>query len=341
MEHLLAGDIGGTKTALSLYARDPQSGYREVASARYVSAEYSGLAPIIRDFLQTALGDHSAEPVRAAAFGVAGPVESGICKTTNLPWVIDERLLSQVVSAPVGLINDFHAVALGIGELRMEDFEVLQAGERDPQGPVAILGAGTGLGEAILVPMPGARSPLVLASEGGHVDFAPRTPLEVELLKFLWTRHRRVSVERVVSGPGIKALYDFVVSSGQAEESPVVRQAFEREDPSRVIGEHGVAGTDPACVRSVDLFVSLYGSEAGNLALKVLPRGGLYIAGGIAPKLIGKLRDGSFMRAFLDKGRLSSALDRLHVSVVMNPQVGLFGARRRAQDLDAERHAHR
>ena len=211
MEHLLAGDIGGTKTALSLYARDPQSGYREVASARYVSAEYSGLAPIIRDFLQTALGDSSAQKVAAAAFGVAGPVENGISKTTNLPWVLDEKQLAQTVSAPVGLINDFHAVALGVGELRAEDFEVLQAGERDERAPVAILGAGTGLGDAILVPRAG-ESPLVIASEGGHVDFAPRSPLEVELLQFLWTRHRRVSVERVVSGPGIKALYDFIIA---------------------------------------------------------------------------------------------------------------------------------
>jgi glucokinase len=331
MDHLLAGDIGGTKTALCLYARDPQSGYREVAKARYVSAEYSGLDPIIRDFLQRSLGDDPLNTVRAAAFGVAGPVESGVCKTTNLPWVIDESLLSHTVSAPVGLINDFHAVALGIGELQPEDFEVLQMGQRDADGPVAILGAGTGLGEAILMPGPGG--PIVIASEGGHVDFAPRTPMEVELLQFLWTRHRRVSVERVVSGPGIKALYDFILASGQAEESSTVRQALERDDPSRVIGEHGVAGTDPACVRAIDLFVSLYGSEAGNLALKILPRGGVFVAGGVAPKLIAKIRHGSFMHAFLDKGRLSSALDRLHVSVVMNPHVGLFGARRRAQDL--------
>jgi glucokinase len=331
MDHLLAGDIGGTKTALCLYERDPQSGYREVAAARYVSAEYSGLAPIIRDFLQTALGDRSADTVRGAAFGVAGPVENGVCKTTNLPWVIEERLLSQTVAAPVALINDFHAVALGIGELQPEDFEVLQQGERDPMAPVAILGAGTGLGEAILVP--GPRGPQVIASEGGHVDFAPRSPLEVELLQFLWKRHRRVSVERVVSGPGIKALYDFVVESGQALESPAVRDALEKEDPSRVIGEHGVAGSDAACVKAVDLFVSLYGSEAGNLALKILPKGGVFVAGGVAPKLIAKIRDGSFMHAFHDKGRLSSALMGLHVSVVMNPHVGLFGARKLAQDL--------
>jgi len=331
MDHLLAGDIGGTKTALSLYARDPQSGYRDVAHARYVSADYSGLAPIVRDFLQTSLGNSSGESVRAAAFGVAGPVENGVCKTTNLPWVIEESLLSQILSAPARLINDFHAVALGIGELQPEDFEVLQAGLREPDEPVAILGAGTGLGEAILLPSP--QGPRVIASEGGHVDFAPRTPLELDLLQFLWTRHRRVSVERVISGPGIKALYDFVIASEQAPESPEVRAALQTEDPSKVIGERGVSGRDAACEKTIDLFVSLYGSEAGNLALKILPRGGLYVAGGVAPKLIAKIRDGSFMHALLDKGRLSSALMQLHVAVVMNPHVGLFGARRLATDL--------
>ncbi|MFT3921305.1 MAG: glucokinase [Myxococcales bacterium] len=336
MDHLLAGDIGGTKTALSLYARDPQSGYRDVAHARYVSAEYSGLAPIIRDFLQAALGAGAHDSVRAAAFGVAGPVENGVCKTTNLPWIIEQRLLSQILGAPVGLINDFHAVALGIGELMPEDFEVLQVGQRDPEGPAAILGAGTGLGEAILLPGPGG-GVQVIASEGGHVDFAPRNQLELELLQFLWSRHRRVSVERVVSGPGIKTLYDFVIESQQAPESGQVREALEKEDPSKVIGEHGVAGTDAACEKAVDLFVSLYGSEAGNLALKILPRGGLFVAGGVAPKLIAKIRDGSFMHALLDKGRLSSALMQLHVAVVMNPHVGLFGARRLAKDLHNSR----
>jgi glucokinase len=331
MDYLLVGDIGGTKTALSLYARDPQSGPREVAFARYVSAEYSGLGPLVRDFLGAALGDQAAPNVSAAAFGVAGPVEHGVCKTTNLPWVIDQRTLSEGLAAPVGLINDFHAVALGIGELTAEDFVVLQPGAIDPEAPAAILGAGTGLGEALVLPTP--NGPRVVASEGGHVDFAPRTPLEVDLLRFLWKRHRRVSVERVVSGPGLHALYDFVLDSGQAVESPEIRALFASDDPSKVIGDHGLAGTDPACLRAVDMFVSLYGAEAGNLALKVLPRGGLYVAGGIAPKLIDKLRDGSFMHAFLDKGRLSSALDRLHVAVVMNPQVALLGARRLASEL--------
>jgi glucokinase len=331
MDHLLAGDIGGTKTALSLCARDGDGRYSELASAAYPSAQYSGLLPIVRQFFKEAAAKHDALNLRAAGFGVAGPVENGVCKTTNLPWVLDERLLAEGLGTQVSLINDFHAVALGIPELAADAFVVLQQGEIDREGPVAILGAGTGLGEAILMPTPsGAR---VIASEGGHADFAPRTPLEVELLKFLWRRHRRVSVERVVSGQGLRALYDFVLDHKLAAEADSVRSQLEKEDAGKVIGEHGVRGSDAACEHAVDMFVSLYGAEAGNLALKVLPHGGLFVAGGIAPKLIEKLRDGSFMHAFLDKGRLSSTLQRLHVAVVVNPRVGLLGARRRASEL--------
>lgn len=337
MSHLLAGDIGGTKTALYLYARTPDGTYREVVSARYVSAEHSGLLPIVHDFMRTSSARAGVETLRAAAFGIAGPVDAGVCKTTNLPWVVDAQHLTGSLGAPVGLINDFQAVGLGIGELPESDFEVLQPGVREPTEPIAILGAGTGLGEVIV--LPSTPHPRVIASEGGHVDFAPRTDLEVDLLRFLWGRHRRVSIERLVSGPGIKALYDFVVFAKLAPESETIRARLENEDASRVIGEEAIARTDVACEKAVDLFVSLYGSEAGNLALKVLPRGGLFVAGGIAPKLIAKLRDGSFMRAFFDKGRLSSVLQNLHVAVVMNPLVGVLGARSLAQRLAEEARA--
>jgi glucokinase len=334
MDHVLAGDIGGTKTALSLYAREADGSYRELATAKYPSAQYSGLGPIVRQFFQEAASGASANgalSLRAAGFGVAGPVELGVCKTTNLPWVLDERSLAESIGAPVSLINDFHAVALGIFELSPSELIVLQQGVRDPEGPVAIVGAGTGLGEAIVLPTPSG--PRVIASEGGHTDFAPRTEVEVELLKFLWRRHRRVSVERVVSGQGLRALYDFVIDHKLAPESERVRSELEAGDAGQVIGEHGLRGSDPACEHAVDMFVSLYGAEAGNLALKVLPHGGLFVAGGVAPKLIAKLRDGSFMHAFLDKGRLSPSLQQLHVAVVMNPQVGLLGARRCASSL--------
>jgi glucokinase len=331
MDYLLAGDIGGTKTALSLYAREPGAGYRELAAVKYPSADYSGLGPIVRAFLHGFSGSDALPELRAAAFGVAGPVEHGVCKTTNLPWIIDAQRLSELLGAPVGLVNDFHAIALGIGELTAQELVVLQQGAVDADAPVAIVGAGTGLGEAIVLPAAGGWR--VIASEGGHVDLAPRTPLEVKLLEFLWRSHHRVSVERAVSGRGLKALYDFVLDAKLAPESVSVRAQFATDDPGKVIGEHGVRGSDAACERALDMFVSLYGAEAGNLALKVLPLGGLYVAGGIAPKILPKLQDGSFMRAFLDKGRLSSALERVRVSVVMNPRVGLLGARKRASEL--------
>jgi glucokinase len=332
MDYLLAGDIGGTKTALSLYARDAPRVYRELASARYPSADHSGLWPIVRQFLREHAGSEAPPELRSAGFGVAGPVEDGVCKATNLPWIIDARHLSEGLGAPAGLINDFHAVALGVGEVAASELAVLQDGAIDADAPVAILGAGTGLGEAILLPSAGGGA-RVISSEGGHVDFAPRTPLEVKLLEFLWRRHHRVSVERVVSGPGLRALYDFVIDAGLAPESDSVRTRLDSEDDGKVIGEHGARGTDAACERALDMFVSLYGAEAGNLALKVLPFGGLYVAGGIAPKIIDKLREGSFMGAFLDKGRLSGSLTRMRVSVVMNAQVGLLGARKYASQL--------
>jgi glucokinase len=331
MDYLLAGDIGGTKTALSLFVREGSETYREVASTKYPSPDYSGLGPIVRQFLLASAGNERVPGMRAAGFGVAGAVEHGVCKTTNLPWTIDANRLSEALGAPAGLINDFHAVALGIGELAAEELVILQHAPIDSAAPAAILGAGTGLGEAVLVPT--AAGLRVIASEGGHVDLAPRTALEVKLLEFLWRRHHRVSVERAVSGKGLHALYDFVLDAKLAPESESVRAQLATEDPGKVIGEHGGRGTDAACERALDMFVSLYGAEAGNLALKVLPLGGLYVAGGIAPKIIDKLRDGSFMRAFLDKGRLSTTLERVRVSVVMNPRVGLLGARKHASAL--------
>ncbi len=331
MKHLLAGDIGGTKTALSLYECEPGGALKQVAAARYVSAEYSGLLPLVHDFVRAFHGSNTLPSLCAAGFGVAGPVVGGVCHTTNLPWVIDQQQLSHQLGTPVGLVNDFYAVALGIGELSPSELEVLQDGEVDPKGPVAIIGAGTGLGQALLVPS--ATGPIVMPSQGGHTDFAPRNELEIELLRFLWKRYRTVSNERVISGMGIKTLYEFITQTGHAPESPAVRAELEGADAGAVIGKHALAATDQACVRTIDLFVSLYGSEAGNLALKTLPTGGLYVTGGIAPKLIEKLRHGSFMHAFLDKGRMNTVLERVRVSVVMNPQVGLLGARRLARDL--------
>jgi glucokinase len=278
--------------------------------------------------------------VDAAAFGVAGPVFDGQCRATNLPWHLDERVLQAELNIPrLRLINDFHANALGILALPPEDVEVLQDGPADPDGLIAILGAGTGLGEAVVLPAGhgrGGSQPRVVVSEGGHCDFAPRNELEIDLLRHLMRRHERVSYERVLSGPGLVAIYEFVVSSGLAPEAEVVREELSSGDPGAVIGRRGIEGSDPACVKALDIFVSLYGAEAGNLALKVLPTGGLYIAGGIAPRILEKLKAGGFVKAMTAKGRMSPMLESLRVSVVTNPKAGLIGASRVAAALVQE-----
>ncbi len=321
---VLAADVGGTKTLLSLQELDEEGFHRELRSERFASRDFSGLAEVIRKFL----GDDLAS-VTHAGIGVAGPVtvdEHGeSVRATNLPWRIDARALEVALDFErVRLINDFHAVALGIPKLGADDVEVLQVGVVDPAGPMAIIGAGTGLGEAIVLPVAGHSR--VIASEGGHCDFAPRNELEIALLRFLLRRHERVSCERVVSGPGLLTLYQFLIEHERLTPLPDTEARMTSEDPSAVIGQRAVAGDDAVCVRAVDLFMSLYGAEAGNLALKVLPKGGLYIAGGVAVRLLPKLREGNFLTAFNRKGRLSPLLEATRVSVVTNTRVGLIGA---------------
>jgi glucokinase len=328
---LLAGDIGGTKTYLALFERREDGSLVEIEGATYTSVSFPGLAPMVELFR-----GQQAPSVDAAAFGVAGPVFDGQCRATNLPWRLDERVLQAELGIPrLRLINDFHAAALGILALPPEDVEVLQDRPADPDGLIAILGAGTGLGEAIVLPAgPGRGSQArVLVSEGGHCDFAPRNELEIDLLRHLMRRHERVSYERVLSGPGLVAIYEFVVSSDLAPEAEVVREELSSGDPGAVIGRRGIEGSDPACVKALDIFVSLYGAEAGNLALKVLPTGGLYLAGGIAPRILEKLKAGGFVEAMTAKGRMSPMLESLRVSVVTNPKAGLIGASRSAAAL--------
>lgn len=337
---ILAGDIGGTNTRLSIYERTGDAPYRVVRAARYPSGNYDGLTAIVREFCAD-------DPVNIdrAAFGVAGPVIEDRCKATNLPWEIDARRLEIDLSIPrVRLVNDFHAVALGIPELDPAGVVLLQDGAFDPEGTIAIVGAGTGLGEAIMLPghawrgraLPATGQPArerdVIASEGGHVDFAPRNEEEIGLLRFLLRRHARVSVERVVSGRGIGAIYDYVVEAGLAATTDAVRERLAAgEDPGGVIGEAALSGVDEACVRAIDLFVAAYGAEAGNLALKVLPSGGVYVAGGVAPRLLPKLKEGRFLEAFRAKGRMSPLLETMRVAVITDDDVGLLGARAAAE----------
>ena len=327
MRHALVGDIGGTKTVLALLRLEDTGKQHILSTRRFVSGEHDGLLPLAREFLR----ENASTRVDAACFGIAGPVLGRTCQATNLPWHVDADVLGRGLEAPVSLLNDFRAVALGLSSLRAEDVLVLNEGERDPEGPCAVIGAGTGLGQAIVLRT--HEGPRVIDTEGGHTDFAPRNELEILLLRWLWQRMDRVSVERAVSGQGLCALYDFLVSQEHALESPEVHRQMAQRDRGEVIGEYGLAGSDDACVRALEWFVSLYGAEAGNFALKTLPTGGLYVAGGIAPKLLAKLQDGNFMHAFLAKGRMRSVLARIPVYVVLEPRVGLWGAALAAREL--------
>lgn len=327
---LLAGDVGGTKTALALF-EDGQM----LRRATFPSARFASLELIVREFL----GPEASEArIAAACFGIAGPIIEQSCRATNLPWIIEARVLEQALGiARVLLVNDFHALSIGITCLPAGDFAPLSGGEADPNGPWAVIGAGTGLGEAVL--LRGHRGNFeVLASEGSHTDFGPRNETEMALLRFLWRRHKRVSYERIASGMGLPMLYEFFRDQG-VPESQEVREEMAREGAHRaaIVSAHALSGDDEICVRALDLFVSVYGAAAGNLALTVLPRGGVYVAGGISPKILPKLQDGTFMAAFRTKGRLSHMLESMPVQVVLNADAGLIGAAAIARGLcDAE-----
>jgi glucokinase len=322
---LLAGDVGGTKTALAL-----MRGTAIVERHTYPSAAFDSLEAMVRDFLGERCG-----LISRACFGVAGPVnEDDTARTTNLRWIVDARSLERSFGwSRVLLVNDFHALATGISVLPSSDLAVLNDQPQDPNGPWALIGAGTGLGEAVVVRAPSG--PLVVASEGGHVDFAPRNELEIELLRFMLKRHKRVSYERIVSGRGLVALYDFFRGRSPQAESAAVREemAGSSGDVAPIVSRHGLAGDDQLCSEALSMFVSVYGAEAGNLALKVVARGGVFVAGGIAPKILPKLLDGTFRAAFVAKGRLSPMLEATPVKVVLNADAGLLGAAELATDL--------
>ncbi len=323
---LLAGDVGGTKTVVALF-EEGASSLRLVRDATLPSRQFESLEAVIRRFLDDGPPTH----VTAACFGVAGAVVEGRCSTTNLPWELEETRLAGKIPVPrVKLINDLEAAAYGVLNLPPDELAPLQAGSAR-KGNMVLIAAGTGLGEALLV-WDGARHS-VIASEGGHADFAPRTDLEIELLRFLRNEFGRVSYERLLSGPGLFNIYRFLRESGGAPEPQGLRSRIEREDPSAVISELGLAGADPICSKALDLFVSVYGAEAGNLALKALAVGGVFVAGGIAPKIRSKLTDGTFGTAFRDKGRFSGVMASIPIHLVLNPRAPLFGAAQVAREL--------
>jgi glucokinase len=327
MMRLLAGDIGGTKTLLRL-GELTAAGSVTLHEASYASGGFEHLSPIVRQFLKEA--DSSSPDI--ACFAIAGPVQDDRSVVTNLCWDLDARQMERDLGiAQIRLINDFAAVGYGILALEPEDFVILQDRPTIDHAPMAVLGAGTGLGEALLISNESNYE--VFPTEGGHGDFAPRTDLEVGVMTFLRARHGRVSIERVVSGQGIYHIYEYLRSAGIAPVSATVEAELQQEDPSAVIGRHALAKSDALCTQALHLFVSLYGAEAGNLALKSLPYGGLYLAGGVGAKILPKLQDGTFMEGFLDKGRMRSLLENIRVSLIVNPKVGLIGAALYAQRL--------
>ncbi len=324
---VLAGDIGGTKTLLAICEVTEAAGgaprVEVVAKNRYPSNEFPGLSAICRAFAQ-----ELSRPLPShAGFGVAGPVVGGRCHTTNLPWVLDQKELAQtLVIESARLANDFYTLALGIPSVAAKDLATINEGERDPGGPFAIIGAGTGLGEAIEIAGPhGQRE--VLASEGGHATFAPRTDLEIGVLRFLARRHGHVSWERVLSGDGLVNLVEGIAEVTGKQLVPVLREiiARDRKDAPAAVTTAARQG-DPLCKQALELFCALYGAEAGNLALKSLSTGGVYVAGGIAPRILDWLTNGHFRDAFVDKGRMRPLLEKIPVQVVLETEAGLLGA---------------
>ncbi len=327
----LAGDVGGTKTHLALY-RPGDAARAPAVDRKLPSREHASLETLIDEFLASA-GGH---PTRVV-LGIAGPVVGNRAATTNLPWTVDGEALGRALGgARVTLINDLTATAWGLGVLAPADLEVLQAGEPAP-GNRGLVAAGTGLGEAVLVPRGEGWIPA--PSEGGHGDFGPRDALEDELCVWLRARYGHASWERVLSGPGLADLYRFMRDTQRGAEPAAFARAFDAAaDPAALVAE---AATSGACERArltLERFASIYGAEAGNVALKFLAVGGVYVGGGIAPRILPFLRDGRFRAAFRDKGRLTPLLEKVPVSVILDDRAALWGAAIVARDaVPAER----
>ncbi|MEM8639467.1 MAG: glucokinase [Cyanobacteria bacterium P01_G01_bin.54] len=327
MTILLAGDIGGTNTRLKLYQGTGSQLTPLSEIQTYPSQNYPSLTPVVQEFFS---GLQPAQTPTRACFAIAGPVQNNTSLLTNIDWQLDGNQLQQDLGLErVQLINDFVAIGYGITGLQDADLERLQPGKPNPQAPRAILGAGTGMGQCFVIPR-SQGGYQVFPTEGGHVDFAPRNAQEFALAEFLKAQKgiQRVSVERVVSGQGIADIYRFLRTQTPDAESATIQAQLATPDAdfSAVIGKAALEKSDPLCVQAVELFISAYGSEAGNLALKLLPFGGLYLAGGIAAKLLPWMRSPAFIESYHTKGRMSPLLDDVPMAIVLNPEVGLLGA---------------
>ena len=316
---ILAGDVGGTKCNIALFA-EKNSKLHVVFKQRFASKDFARFDLIIKEFTRQAAPHLTDEKVRAAGFGVAGPVINNRIHATNLPWVIDADSLSKELGVKtIALMNDLGATGHSLDHLPPEDFVVLNQGSPVQGATRALLGAGTGLGQSILF-WDGNRY-RVVPSEGGHSDFAPHTDEQIELLKFMRKRYPQVSWELILSGRGFRTIHEFLSST-------VKHSVFDdpEADPAPFITKSALAKECPVCVQTLDLWTVIYGAEAGNLALKVLALGGVYVAGGIAVKILPKMKDGSFFKAFRDKWHFGEMLSNVPVSVVLNENAPLIGA---------------
>lgn len=318
---ILAGDVGGTKTDLGLFKHS--AGTLElVREHRYATAQFDSLEAACADFVA------DGATVNAACLGVPGPIIDGRAHATNIAWQLSSDSLSRTLKGvPVRLINDLTAIAYGVVHLKPAEFVVLHPAENPPEhGNVAVIAAGTGLGESSLVWEDNENKYYAVASEGGHSDFAPHGAEQIELLRFLTGEFGHVSYERVLSGPGLWNIYRFLRRESRAEEPGWLRDEIAKGDHAAAVSEAAIAGRDPVCVHALTMFCDIYGSEAANLALKVLALGGVYLGGGIAPKILPMLTGGAFVKGFLAKGRLNEILKRIEVRVSLNPAAGLLGA---------------
>jgi glucokinase len=320
---ILAGDIGGTNARLALY--ETRAGKLEqVTEAIFPSRQHSGLDEIVAQFAAQFAPEQKPE---AACFGIAGPVVNGRVETSNLPWVVEStQLAKELRLTQVRLLNDLEANAWGIATLGGDDLVALNQVQGQPQGNQAVVSAGTGLGEAGLYW--DGKQHHVFACEGGHTDFAPRNELETQLLQYLVARFGHVSYERILAGPGLVNVFSFLRDSGYGRPEPWLVEEMSTSDPAAAISRAAMQGKCDLCVQALDLFISIYGAEAGNMALKVMATGGVFLGGGIAPKILPKLKGPLFMDAFRSKGRLQKVMESIPVRVITNDKTALRGAAR-------------
>jgi glucokinase len=316
---ILAGDIGGTNARLAYF--QPSNGHLKLVSERvFPSREHKELGEIAVRFVEES-GTHP----DVACFGIAGPVRQGRVETSNLPWVVEQSQLAKQLHVPATfLINDLEASAWGVGALAASDLVPLNQVAGKAVGNQAMIAPGTGLGEAGLF-WDGSRHH-VFACEGGHTDFAPRDEMQIELLRFLQARFGHVSYERILSGPGLVNVYEFLRDSGSDPEPEELRKEIDSGDAAAAISGAAVNRTSTLAEKALDLWIAVYGAEASNLALKIMSSGGLFLAGGISPKILSRLQGPVFMQNFLDKGRMQALVEAMPVYVVTNDKVGLLGA---------------